>query len=236
MEGPESNLSTEGRERMSFEIARTPTLHAVANGDEQQLADDLRERAEAAMRQAAESSAVVEAVEAQRQAEQHFHGLQKAERALNQFAKNASEKLAMMREAALDSVIQSAAHGDKPDFKGLSELSVLESRSRQATRAIERLVERLLPLAQWARLRQESHAAITLARAIETVAQERAERVLDQLREAVGEEMILPVDLSKGVSGALLARANELKQRGMQLSSNADSIEKSLEVRHEFKI
>ncbi|MEO8052797.1 MAG: hypothetical protein ABI833_20495 [Acidobacteriota bacterium] len=213
---------------MSFEIAWTPTLHAVANGDEQQLADDLRERAEAAMRQAAESIAVVEAVEAQRQAELHFHNLQRAERALNQFAKNAGEKLAVMREAALDSVIQSAANGDKPDFKGLSELAVIESRSRQATRAIERLVERLLPLALWTRLRQESHAAITLARALETVAQERAERVLDQLREAVGEEMILPVDLSKGVAGALLARADELKQRGMQLSSNADSIEKSL--------
>jgi hypothetical protein len=89
-------------------------------------------------------------------------------------------------------------------------------------------VERLLPLALWTRLRQESHAAITLARALEGVAQERAERVLDQLREAVGEEMILPVDLSKGVAGALLARAEDLKQRGVQLSGNADSIEKSL--------
>jgi hypothetical protein len=53
--------------------------------------------------------------------------------------------------------------------------------------------------------------------------------VLDQLREAVGEEMILPVDLSKGVAGALLARAEDLKQRGAQLSGNADSIEKTFE-------
>jgi len=124
--------------------------------------------------------------------------------------------------------IQSAAGADKLDFKGLGELAALESRSRQATRAIERLVERLLPLALWTRLRQESHATNVLARALEAVAQERAERVLDQLREAVGEEMILPVDLSKGVAGALLARAEELKQRAVQLSSNADSIEKSL--------
>ena len=136
--------------------------------------------------------------------------------------------MAGMREAALDAVIESAAGGDKLEFKGLSELVALESRSRQATRAIERLVERLLPLALWARLREESHAAITLARALEAVAQERAERVLDQLREAVGEEMILPVDLSKGVAGALLERAEDLRQRGVQLSSSADSIEKSL--------
>ena len=81
------------------------------------------------------------------------------------------------------------------DFKGLSEILSLESRSRQTSRAIERLVERLIPLALWTRLREESHAAIALARALEGLAQERAERVLDQLREAVGEEMILPVDL-----------------------------------------
>ena len=222
---------------MSFDIARTPTLHAVSNGDEQQLADDLQERAEAAMRQAAETPAVVEAAEAQRQAEHNFLSLQKAERALNQFAKNAGEKLAEMREAALDAVIQSAGGTDKLDFKGFNELVSLESRSRQATLAIERLVERQLPLALWTRLREESHAASVLARAIEAIAQERAERVLDQLREAVGEEMILPVDLSKGVSGALLARAEELKQRALQLSSNADAMEKSLgEMRHEFKV
>jgi hypothetical protein len=212
---------------MSFDIARTPTLHAVATGDEQQLVEDLQERVEAAIRQAAETPAVQEAAEAQRLAEQHLLSLQKAERTLNQFAKSAGEKLAGMREAALDAVIESAT-GDKLDFKGLSELAALENRSRQATRAIERLVERLLPMALWTRLREESHAAITLARALEGIAQERAERVLDQLREAVGEEMILPVDLSKGVAGVLLARAGDLKQRGVQLSSNADSIEKSL--------
>ena len=213
---------------MSFNIARTPTLHAVANGDEQQLVEDLQERVDAAIRQATETPTVMEAVESQRRAEQHFLGLQKAERTLNQFAKSAGEKLAAMREATLDAVIDSARGRDNLDFKGLSELAALESRSRQATRAIERLVERLLPLALWMRLREESHAAIALARALEGIAQERAERVLDQLREAVGEEMILPVDLSKGVAGALLARAEDFRQRGVQLASNADSIEKSL--------
>jgi hypothetical protein len=38
----------------------------------------------------------------------------------------------------------------------------------------------------------------------------------------------LPVDLSKGVSGALLAQAAELKYRALQLSANADSIQRSL--------
>ena len=103
---------------MSFDIARTPTLHAVATGDEQQLVEDLQQRVEAAARQAEEMPAVVEAAEAQRQAEQHLASLQKAERALNQFAKETGEKLAAMRETALDAVIQSAANADKLDFKG----------------------------------------------------------------------------------------------------------------------
>ena len=33
---------------MSFDIARTPTLHAVATGDDQQLIEDLQQRVEAA--------------------------------------------------------------------------------------------------------------------------------------------------------------------------------------------
>ena len=107
-------------------------------------------------------------------------------------------------------------------------MATLENRSRQATRAIERLVERLLPCAQLVRLREESHAAITRARALEGIAQERAEKLLEQLRDAVSEEVVLPVDLSKGVAGALLAQASELKRQALQLSENADSIEKTL--------
>ena len=213
---------------MSFDIARTPTLHAVANGDEQQLVEDLQERAEAAARQAEEAPAVIEAAKAQYNAEQYLARLQQAERALNRFAKETGEKLAATRETVLDMLIQSAALTDKLDFKAVGALSLLENQNRQTSNAIERLVERLLPLAQWARLSEESHAAVTRARALEAIAQERAERVLEQLREAVGEEMVLPVDLSKGVSGALLAQAAELKYRALQLSANADSIQRSV--------
>jgi len=213
---------------MSFDIARTPTLHAVATGDQQQLVEDLQRRVETAVRQAEEAPAVIEAAESQRRAEEHLLKLRKAERALNQFAKETGEKLACMRETATEAVIQSAANTDKLDFKALNLLTTLESQMQHARNAIQKLVERLLPLALWARLREESHAAITRARVLESIAQERAERVLDQLRDAVGDEIVLPVDLSKGVSGVLLARAAELKNHAVQLSANADSIEKSL--------
>jgi hypothetical protein len=212
---------------MSFDLARTPTLQAVADEDERQLAQDLQQRVDAALQQAGEAPEVIEATQAQQKAEAHLSRLKHAERALNHYARETGDRLASLRETALDAIIQSAANGDKPDFKALGELATLENRNRQASRAIERLVERLIPLAQIVRLREESHAALTRARALESIAQERAEKVLSQLRDAVSEEMVLPVDMSKGVSGALLAQAAEFKHRAVQLSENADQIEKS---------
>ena len=213
---------------MSFDIARTPTLQAVATGDEQRLVEDLHERVEAAARQAEALPEVIAAAEAQNRAEEHLAQLQRAERALNRFARDAGEKLGALRESALDGIIRSAANGEKLDFKSLSEVATLENRSRQASRAIERLVERLLPCAQLVRLREESHAAMTRARALEGIAQERAEKLLGHLHDAVSEEVVLPVDLSKGVAGALLGQASEFKRLALQLSENADSIEKNI--------
>ena len=60
------------------------------------------------------------------------------------------------------------------------------------------------------------------------MAQERAEKLLEQLRDAVSEEVVLPVDLSKGVAGALLGQAAEFKRRAVQLSENADAIERTI--------
>jgi hypothetical protein len=213
---------------MSFDIARTPTLQAVATGDEHRLVEDLQQRVEVAARQVEELPEVRAAAEAQNRAGEHLAQLQRAERALNLFARDAGEKLGALRESALDGIIRSAANGDKLDFKSLNEVATLENRSRQATRAIERLVERLLPCAQLVRLREESHAALTRARALEGIAQARAEKLLGHLRDAVSEEVVLPVDLSKGVAGALLGQASEFKRLALQLSENADSIERTL--------
>jgi hypothetical protein len=90
---------------------------------------------------------------------------------------------------------------------------------------LERLVEHLTPLAQIAQLRAEAHALATRGRALERIAHERAEKVLSQIREAVSEEMVLPVDMSKGVAGALLSRAGQIKRRGIEISVNADRLE-----------
>ena len=213
---------------MDFDLARTPTLQAVATADERRLVEDLQQRVETAAREPEELPDVLAAVEAHGRAEEHLARLQKAERALNAFAKETGEKLGTLRESAWDGMIRNAGAGDKLDFKALNEVSALEARTRHATRAIERLVERLIPCAQLVRLREESHAAMTRARALEAIAQERAEKLLGQLRDAVSEEVVLPVDLSKGVAGALLAQASEYRRRSVQLSESADGLEKTI--------
>lgn len=213
---------------MSFDIAQTPTLQAVATLEPHLLVEELRQRVDAATQQAEELPEVVAALEGLRQAEDRVAELKKAERALNEFSRDTSRKLIALREASLDSLIQAAGRGEKLEFKPLSELAALESRNRQASRAIERLIERLIPGAQLLRLRGESHAHSARARALEQLAQERAEKLLGQMRDAVSEEVVLPVDMSKGVSGALLAQASEWKHRAVQLSEHADNIEKTM--------
>ena len=212
---------------MSFDIVSTSSLQAVATGDEQQLVEDLQDRVDAATRQAEQQPAVVEAARAESAATDRFAQLRRAERALNQCAREMGERAAALREDTLDSLIaSSAAEAGKPEFKASKELAALESQSRHATRAIERLVERLIPAAQIEQLRSQSHASAARARALERIAQERAEKVLEQLRDAVSEEVVLPVDLSKGVSGALLAYAAEFRNRAVQLAGTADALEK----------
>jgi hypothetical protein len=213
-----------------FHITETPTLHFVAIEDEQQLSRDLQARMEESLRLAEEQPEVMAVAEATRAAEDRLQQMKKAERSLHQYAHASNSEMAMVAEKTLGTIIDSAAAG-KPSFTNLSDLTAIETRIRYTGRALERLVEHLIPLAQIAHLRADSHELLTRARAIEKIAQERAERVLTQLREAVSEEMVLPVDMSKGVAGALLAHAGGLKKLAVQQAENADRIEKSYTAR-----
>jgi len=213
-----------------FHIIETPTLHFVATGDEQQLSRDLQARLEESLCQAEEQTEVIAAREATRTAESRLSQMKKAERSLHEYARASNREMAGVAETTLGAIIESAAEGT-PEFTKLGELMRLESRLRYTGRALERLVEHLIPLAQIAYLREDSHELLTRARAIEKIAQERAERVLGQLRDAVNEEMVLPVDMSKGVAGALLAHAAGLKKLAVQQAENADRIERSYTVR-----
>jgi hypothetical protein len=218
--------------KSDFQLTETPTLHFVATENEQRLSEDLQARFEEALRLAEERAEAITAAEATRDAGARLEELKKAERGLHQYARESSAEMARVAERALDTIIHSAAAG-KPDFTKAGDLTAIEMRNRHAGRALERLVEHLIPLAQIAQLRADSHALMTRARAVEKIAQERAEKVLDQLREAVSEEIVLPVDMSKGVAGALLAHAAGLKKLAVQQSENAERIEKSYMAREE---
>src|SRR6185437_2615080 len=93
--------------------------------------------------------------------------------------------LAELAKIALEALIQSAISKGQPNFAKLEDLGAKENQSRFVNRAIERLVEHLLPSAEIVCLREESRALTATARAVERVAQERAEKVLEQLRDAV---------------------------------------------------
>jgi hypothetical protein len=213
-----------------FQLGETPTLHVVATEDEHRLSQDLQARLEAALRQAGEQPEVIAAGESSRASEGRLQQLKKAERTLHQYARESTVEMASVVEKTLGRIIDSAAAGH-PEFAKLGELTAIENHCRYAGRALERLVEHLIPLAQIAQLREESHELLTRARAVEKIAQERAERVLGQLRDAVSEEIVLPVDMSKGVAGALLAHASGLKKLAVQQAENADRIEKSYTAR-----
>jgi hypothetical protein len=213
-----------------FQITETPTLHFVASGDEQQLSEDLQARLDQALRQAEEQPEVVSATEANRAAADRVQQLKKAERGLHQCARESGVELGNASRQALDNIILSTAVG-KPDFAGIGDLARIEARTRYTGRALERLVEHLIPVSQIAQLRADSHELMTRARAIERIAQQRAEKLLGQLRDAVSEEVVLPVDMSKGVAGALLAQAGALKKLAVQQAENADRIEKTYTVR-----
>ena len=212
---------------MSFDIVQTPTLQAVATQDEKLLADHLQKRVDEAISQAEGQPGVERAIASHGAAGDRLRRLQKAERVLNAYARASREQMTASGPVVLDAIIESAAAGGKPDFRKLDELAGLENQNRYASRAIQRVIEDLIPLAQIAMLREESHALTSKARAVERIAQERAEKVLGHLRDAVSEEVVLPVDMSKGVAGALLAYAAGYKLRAVQAAENADQVEKS---------
>jgi hypothetical protein len=216
---------------MSFYLAETPTLEAVATEDEHLLAQDLKTRVDEGVQQAEEQPEVVEAANAEQTARSRLDRLRAAERMLSQHAKDSRQRIAEVSEKALEILVEAAASGKKLEFKKLDEMAAGEAQIRTLGQAIERLTERMIPLAQMGTLREEAHALEARARALEGIAQERAEKVLQQLRGAVSQEMVLPVDMSKGVAGALLARAAGLKRCAVQISENADRMERAYQDR-----
>ena len=211
----------------SFDITETPTLQAVVTSNESALVQDLQTRVDDALAQAAAQPTVVEAVKAQSEAEIALQKLQTASRTLTATAKELRGQVFQASSKAMDKLIECAAGGDKMEYNPVTQLAIIDYREKVVGRAIERVVEHLTPQALIARLRSDACVYLASATAIEAIAQQRAERILSQMRDAVSDEVVLPVDLSKGVSGGLLSQATECRRLAGEASSNANQVEKS---------
>jgi len=210
-------------------------LEAVATGDEALLAQDLQARVEDAVKEAGSTAEVAGAVAAQAAAAERLTRLRVAERELNRQSKAARERAATLGQAVLDALVDAASSGSDGavDLKTFARAAVVEDQIRFTGRAIERLAEHQIPLAEIDSMREEAHALLAESRALERMAQERAEKVLGHIRAAVSDEMVLPVDMSKGVAGALLARASTLKSRAVRISEQAGQMERVYQERYE---
>jgi hypothetical protein len=96
---------------MSFELSQTPTLEAVATGDEELLAQDMQTKVAEATKQAEALPDVASAMEDSRKVAALLAKLRGAERALHQVAKDGRERLDRVGQAALDALVESAASG-----------------------------------------------------------------------------------------------------------------------------
>jgi hypothetical protein len=104
---------------MSFHLAETPTLEAVATEDEQLLAQDLKVRVEDGVQQAEAQPEVAEAADAEQHARNRLDRLRAAERALSRQAKESRERMAELSAKALETLVEAAASGKKLEFKKL---------------------------------------------------------------------------------------------------------------------
>ena len=211
----------------TFDITTTSTLQAVATADENALVNDLQRRVDEALEQATSEPAVAEALKAQLETETRLQQLHTASRTLNITAKELRAQVFQASSRAMDKLIECASTGARMEFNPITQLAILEQREKTVGRSIERVVEHLTPQALVARLRADSTAYLARAKALEAIAQLRAERILGQMREAVSDEVVLPVDFSKGVSGALLSQATELRRLALEASDNAAQVERS---------
>ena len=217
---------------MSFHLSQTPTLEAVSTDDQKLLAQDMQVRVAEACSQAAAIPNVAAAIHDAEKAASEFARLRTAERILHDLAKESRGKLDLASRSSVDALIDAAAKGSKPDWKKMGETAVIDDQLKSIGRALEHLAEHLIPLAHIGSLREEAHSLEAQTRALQGIAQERAQKVLGQIREAVSDEIVLPIDMSKGVAGALLARAKELMERAVRFASEADDLEQNYRDRY----
>jgi hypothetical protein len=133
----------------------------------------------------------------------------------------ASRELAGRAKTLFDENRKAAGRVDDALIEGLPVTAAqldkhvrLEAEHRATLRASERVVERLLPLAEIEAMEQQAEEFFSHARELRRVADERMKVTARLLAEAAAHEGEIAFDPRNTVSGMLTAEADELERRG----------------------
>src|SRR6478752_5813930 len=112
---------------MSFHLSQTPTLEAVSTDDDARLAEDLQARVAEAVAQAEAAPNAKTAAESSQAAAANLDKLRTAERSLHHWAKEARTKLDEIGKASMDSLVEAAAKGAKPEWSKAEDATAIEN-------------------------------------------------------------------------------------------------------------
>jgi hypothetical protein len=130
----------------------------------------------------------------------------------------------------VDELIESAgAGGKRPDSKIGTQIINAENEARLSARAIGRIAEHLIPLAEIAKLRAEADLELIRAYVMDRFATERGQKLIAAMGAAVEAECVVQVDTKGGVAGMLLNFANEARKN----AHGYDALAKELQEKYD---
>ena len=210
-------------ETPAFDLAATPTLHLVTQGDP---AERIQRALHEAWGAASEVPAVKKATAEHNAATHERQRLLRAWRTLNETQGDLSKQLNSISEDYLSEVIDTAAEGEKPDPKKLARVAGLQNQYELTGRALHQVAVVRMPLAEIAEIRAESHKCGALAEALKAHANQRVAARMESLRGAVEEEGELPINFKSGATGQIMAHSGREAERAQELWRRADELER----------
>jgi hypothetical protein len=135
-------------------------------------------------------------------------------------------------------LIEVAANTDSdkwPASKMATRIVDAENESHLVSRAINRVAEHLKPIAEIDKHLAEAAMLFARADQMDTIANQRAERLIDSLSAAVGEEVVLPVDVRHGVVGVLIQLADDTRKEAYARKQTASMLRKTYDEKQTKK-
>ncbi len=198
----------------NIDIRATPELQLIAEGGRRQLDAKAAEAIIEAFSRPEVKAKLAELETAQKKVE-------KLATARKNLAEQSKKLDVFLRDVArLDDWITAAAEGKKPDSQVLAKVGAVQAEATVVKSCLDRINTKLMPLAQVSEWFATGEHEEARAVALDLVAHERAQRLMEALRAATDEEVSLKVDVRSGVAGLLLQRANQASEAA-QAAQNA---------------